>query len=67
MADNRFGKPPANGTQVTLTPSGSTITPHRVTVRRDGELVKETDYTSLGDAQRALAEEQKAALNALRA
>jgi hypothetical protein len=66
MPENRFDGQPANGAQVALTSTGSAITPYRVTVTENGRLVRETDYASKVDAQRAYAEEQRAVVNAPR-
>ncbi|MDB5636642.1 MAG: hypothetical protein JWP51_1550 [Bradyrhizobium sp.] len=66
MPENRFDGQPVNGTQVALTSSGSAITPHRVIVTENGRLVRETDFASKADAQRAYDQEQKAAVNAKR-
>ncbi len=64
MPDTRFDGAPVNGTQVVLTNSGSEITPYRVKVTKDGQLVQQTDFTLKADALRAYEQEQKAALDA---
>lgn len=65
MPDTRFDGPPTNGTQVTMTNSGSEITPYRVTVTENGQLVWEQEYTLRADARRAF-DQQQAAINAKR-
>jgi hypothetical protein len=66
MPETRFDRFPVNGTQVALTNSGLEITPHRVTVTENGHLVRQLDFTSKADAQRAYDQEQKAMVDATR-
>jgi len=66
MAENGFAGPPANGTQVMMTNTGAGITPFRVTVTENGILIKQLDFALKVDAERTLAQEQKAAINAAR-
>jgi hypothetical protein len=66
MPETRFDGPPINGIQVALTSSGSEITPYRVTVTENGQLVRQLQFTSKADAQRVHDEKWKAAHNAKR-
>jgi hypothetical protein len=66
MSETDFGGPPANGTQVALTSSGSGITPFRVTVTENGRLVRQLDFATRADAERAAEQERRAAVNAKR-
>lgn len=52
MSEFQFGGPPRNGAQVVMTNSGSSITPYRVTVTVDGELLKDETFTLKRDAER---------------
>jgi hypothetical protein len=65
MSENRFGDPPVNGAQVAMTNTGSAITPYRVTVTKNGRLIKDEEFTLKADAQR-FHDQQWAEINASR-
>lgn len=66
MPETPFDRPPVNGTQVAMTNSGSKITPYRVTVTINGQLVRQMEFTTKADAQRAYEQELRALANAPR-
>ena len=65
MPETRFDGPPVNGVQVAMTNSGSEITPYRVTVTKNGRLVRDEEFTLKTDAQRFY-DQEIAAINASR-
>lgn len=63
MPDMRFDGPPGSGIQVSMTNSGSKITPYRVTVTESGRIIRQVDFGQKSDAK-LMFDHERAAINA---